>query len=157
MTLLAILFWIHLIGMSVWVGASLLMPLVVGPALQGVEAPARMQSMAAISKRLTPIVFVSIVLVFASGIWQTVIRYGGFGIFMTPHPLTIKVWIAVLMFANGTYLGIFLPRRIAAAAPAPGTPPSPQFLKLQRSLAGHSWAQFVMAVVVLLLVGILTG
>lgn len=157
MTLLAILFWVHLLGMSVWVGASLLMPLAIGPALQGVDAPTRMKAMAAISQRLTPLVFVSIFLVFASGLWQTVIRYGGFGIYMSVNPLTIKVWVAVLMFANGTYLGIFLPRRIAAAAPPPGAPPSPQFLRLQRSLAGHSWAQFAMAVIVLLLVGMLTG
>lgn len=157
MSLLSILFWIHLIGVTVWVGASFLMPLVIIPAIQSVDPPVRMKAMAAISQKLTPFVTLSIVLVFASGLWQTAILYGGFGVFMSPHPLTIKVWVAVLMMANGFYLGIVLTRKVGALAPAPGTPPSPEFLKAQRLLGMHSWIQAGMAVVVLLLVGILTS
>jgi uncharacterized membrane protein len=157
MSLLAILFWIHLIGVSIWVGASFLMPLVIIPAIQSVDPPARMKAMAAISQKLTPFVSLSIVLVFVSGIWQTIIRYGGFGVFMSVNPLTIKVWVAVLMMANGFYLGIVLTRKVGALAPAPGAPPSPEFLKAQRLLGMHSWIQAGMAVIVLLLVGILTS
>jgi uncharacterized membrane protein len=157
MSLLSILFWIHLIGVSVWVGASFLMPLVVIPAIQSVDPPARLKAMAAISQKLTPFVVLSIVLVFASGLWQTVILYGGFTVFMAVNPLTIKVWLAVLMMANGFYFGIFLTRKVGALAPAPGAPPSPEFLKAQRMLGMHSWIQVGLAVVVLLLVGILTS
>lgn len=156
-SVLPILFWIHLIGVSIWVGASLLMPLVIMPAMQAVDAPARMQAMAAISQKLTPVITISILLVFASGIWQTVIRYGGFGVYMAPNPLSIKVFIALLMAANGFYLGMVLTKKVAELAPAPGTPPSPEFLRKQRSLVMHSWIQAGMAVVVLLLVGFLTA
>ncbi len=157
MTLLAILFWFHLIGISIWVGASLLMPLVISPAIMSVDAPARMKAIAAISQRLAPIVLVSIVAVFASGLWQTAIRYGGFRVFMSVNALSVKVFVAVLMMANGVYLGIVLPRKAGALAPAPGAPPSPQFLKAQRMLGMHAWIQAGMAVIVLLLVGILTS
>ncbi len=157
MTLLAILFWFHLIGISIWVGASLLMPLVISPAIMSVDAPARMKAIAAISQRLMPIVLVSIVAVFASGLWQTAIRYGGFSVFMSVNALSVKVFVAVLMMANGFYLGIVLPRKAGALAPAPGAPPSPQFLKAQRMLGMHGWIQAGMAVIALLLVGILTS
>ncbi|MEK7784705.1 MAG: hypothetical protein AAB658_04645, partial [Chloroflexota bacterium] len=127
------------------------------PAIQSVDPPARLKAMAAISQKLTPFVMLSIVLVFTSGLWQTAIIYGGFKVFMAVNPLTIKVWLAVLMMANGFYFGIVLTRKVGALAPAPGTPPSPEFLKAQRLLGMHSWIQAGMAVIVLLLVGILTS
>jgi hypothetical protein len=46
---------------------------------------------------------------------------------------------------------------VGTLAPAPGAPPSPEFLKAQRLLGMHGWIQAGMAVIVLLLVGILTS
>ena len=157
MSLLAISFWIHLIGISIWVGASLLLPLVIQPAIMSLEPPSRMKPLAAISQRLTPLVTLAIVLTFLSGLVQTFLRYGGFGIFMSVNTLSLKVFVAVLMMINGFYLSVFLARRIGTLAPAPGAPPSPEFLKAQRLLRMHSWIQAGMAVIVLLLVGILTA
>ena len=61
------------------------------------------------------------------------------------------------MIANGLYLGNVLPRRAAALAPAPGTPPSPEFLKVMRLQVMHGWIQAGLSVIILLLVGILTA
>ncbi len=65
--------------------------------------------------------------------------------------------VAVLMMANGAYLGMMLPRRALALAPKPGTPPSLEFLKTMQQLELHSWVQAALGVVVLLLVGLLTA
>ncbi len=157
MSLLAISSWVHLIGISIWVGASLLLPLVIQPAIMSLEPPSRMKPLAAISQRLTPLVTLAIVLTFLSGLVQTWLRYGGFGVFMSVNILSIKVFVAVLMMANGFYLALVLSRRVGTLAPAPGAPPSPEFLKAQRLLGMHSWIQAAMAVIVLLLVGILTS
>lgn len=153
MSLLAISFWIHLIGISIWVGGSLLMPLVIQPAIMSLEPPSRMKPMAAISQKLTPLFAVSIVLTFLSGIYQSAIIFG----LKWPPVLIIKVIVAVLMMANGFYLGVVLARRVGTLAPAPGTPPSPEFLKAQRLLGMHGWIQAGMAVIVLLVTGILTS
>ncbi len=46
---LAILFWFHLIGISIWVGASFLMPLLIMPTVQTLEPGARLQFVGALS------------------------------------------------------------------------------------------------------------
>ena len=153
MSILAISLWLHLLGISIWVGASLLMPLVIQPAISLLDPPSRMKPLAAISQKLMPWVTASIVITFLSGIVQTAILFG----WKLPPVLTIKIIVAVLMMANGFYLGIVLAKRVGTLAPAPGTPPSPEFLKAQRMLGMHGWIQAGMAVVVLLLAGILTG
>jgi uncharacterized membrane protein len=153
-SLLPILFWIHLLGMTIWVGASFLMPLVIIPAMQAQDAPVRAKAIGAIAQKLGPYIFGSIVLVFLTGIEQTRRVYGFDRI---PLTLTIKIIVAVLMLANGIYLGTVLTKKVAELAPAPGTTPSPEFVRKQRSLVRHSWIQAVMGVIVLLLVGFLTA
>jgi uncharacterized membrane protein len=154
--LLPYLFWIHLVGMSIWVGASFLMPLVIIPAMQSVDGPARAQAIGAISKKLAPFIWVSIILVFLSGIEQTR-RIYGFEHLLSINVLTVKIFVAVLMMANGAYLGGVLSQKVAQLAPAPGTPPSAEFIKKQRSLVRHSWIQAALAVIILLIVGFLTA
>ncbi len=149
--LLAVSFWIHFIGVTVWVGASFLMPLVILPAVNSLEPPSRMKPMAAISAKMMPWVTASIILVFLSGIVQTVMIFGS----RPSTTLIIKIVVAVLMLANGFYLGVVLTKRVGTLAPAPGTPPAPEFLKAQRLLIMHGWIQAGLALVILLIVGLL--
>ena len=155
-TLLALSFWIHLIGVTIWVGASILMPLVILPVLQALEPPARMKFMSAWTPKAAPIINIAIVLVILSGIVQIPLKFGTWNVFGL-NVLTAKLFVVLLMMANGIYVGVVLAKRIGAQAPAPGTPPSPQFLKTQKMLNMHSWVQFGLAIVVLLLVGFLTA
>ena len=59
------------------------------------------------------------------------------------------------MAANAFYVGS-LTRKVASLSPQ-SAPPSPEFLKAQRSLMRHSWIQAGMSVIMLLIVGILTA
>jgi uncharacterized membrane protein len=152
--MLAFWFWLHLIGVTLWVGASMLLPLVIMPAVQLLEPAARSVFTENMGKRMLPIVSVSILVVLISGIEQTRIVYG-FQYLLSINTLTIKIFVFLLMAANGFYLGM-LTRRIPALAPK-GAPPSPEFLKAQRSLIRHSWIQAGMSVIMLLIVGILTA
>jgi uncharacterized membrane protein len=156
-TYLAILFWFHLLGVTIWVGGSLLMPLAIVPSLQAIDPPARGKFMAAFSQRFALLAVISVVIVVLTGILQTGERFGGFGILTGINVLTIKVIVAVLMIANGAYVGFVLSRQSIALAPGPGQPPSPAFLKNQRLLGMHSIVQAVLSVIVLLLVGFLTA
>ena len=151
--MIAILFWFHLIGIAICVGASLLMPLAILPSVQALEPPARMKFMGALSGRLLQLVVVSILVVVITGALQAY----GLKYVLGVNVLTIKIVVAVLMIANGLYLGYVLPRRAAALAPAPGTPPSPELLRVVRLQVMHAWIQAGLSVIVLLLVGILTA
>ena len=145
----AISFWIHFLGVVLWVGASLLLPLVIMPAINSLEPAARLKPMAAIGQKLGPWFGLSIVLVFLSGILQA-IHYNEF----SSRILQIKIIVAILMVANGVYVGM-LTRKVASLAPAPGTPPPAPFLKAQRMLVMHGWVQAGLAMIILLIVGLL--
>ncbi len=154
---IATLFWLHLIGICIWVGASLLMPLVILPTVQQLDPPARPKFMEALSKRMTPLIFASIGVVIVTGILQTGAIFQTFQVFMGINVLSVKTFVALLMVANGTYLSVVLPRRAASLAPAPGAPPSPQFLRTMRLLGMHSWIQAGLSVIILFIVGLLTA
>ena len=155
--MLAILFWLHLMGISMWVGASFLMPLVIVPSVQaGIDPPARLKFMLALADRLLRWILLSIAVVVITGSLQTD-RIYGLAYLLGVNVLAIKVVVAVLMILNGVYLGRVLPRRLAKLAPTPGAPPSPEFLRVQRTQIRHAWIQAGLGVVVLLLVGILTA
>ncbi len=150
--LLAFSFWGHILGISLWVGSSLLVPLVINPVSMALEPPSRMKFMAEFSRRALPWIMGSIVLVFATGTLQFLLRHYSLGF----NIITAKIVMALLMAANGYYLGVVLAARVGKLAPAPGAPPSPEFLKVQRMLVMHGWVQGGMAVVTVLLVGFLT-
>ena len=155
--MLAILFWLHLMGMSMWVGASFLMPLVIVPSVQaGIDPPARLKFMLALADRLLRWILLSIAVVVITGILQTNQIYG-LTYLLGVNVLAIKVVVAVLMILNGLFLGRVLPRRLVKLAPAPGAPPSPEFLRVQRTQIRHAWIQAGLGVIVLFLVGILTA
>nr|MBI2905952.1 hypothetical protein [Chloroflexota bacterium] len=146
--LLAFSFWGHILGISVWVGASLLVPLVINPVSMALEPPSRMKFMAEFSRRAVPWIMGSIVLVFATGTLQFFVRHYSLGF----NIITAKIIMALLMAANGYYLGVVLAARAGKLAPAP---PSPEFLKVQRMLVMHGWVQAGMAVITVLLAGFL--
>lgn len=127
------------------------MPLAINPTFLGLEPPARMKASMTLAAKMLPLYIGSIVLVFGSGIYQMIMIFGG-----KPNTtLSIKIFIALLMLANGVYIGAVLGRKVGALAPAPGTPPSPEFMKVQKSLVRHGWIQFGMAILILLVVGFL--
>jgi len=155
--MIAILFWFHEMGIAVWVGGSFLIPLVLLPSVQSaIDPSARLKFLLDLSGRLARWVILSIVVVVITGILQTDRIYGLTYLFGV-NVLALKVIVAILMIANGLFIGLVLPRRMAALAPAPGTPPSPEFVKTQRTQVRHGWIQAGLGVIVLLLVGILTA
>ncbi len=154
---LAILFWLHLLGMTIWLGASLLMPLAILPAVQELDPPSRGKFVAALQKRQVPLIYAAIAIVIVTGILQTSEVYKTYAILAGVNVLSVKTWVALLMIANGLYIGLVLSVRSTKLAPAPGTPPSPEFLKTQRSLGTHLWVQAGLSVIILFIVGLLTA
>lgn len=150
---LAISFWVHFVAAVLWVGGSLITPLVISPALGSLDPPARLKAMAIFSSKMMPIYMGSMLAILISG----GIQIGAYGYYDTRSSmvLSIKLFVVLLMIANGMYLGMGVSKRLMATAPAPGTPPSPEFLKVQRSLVRHGWIQAAMGIIVLLVTGFL--
>ncbi|MBI3761995.1 MAG: hypothetical protein HY260_09070 [Chloroflexi bacterium] len=153
---IAILFWLHELGISIWVGSSLLMPLLILPTLPAIDPAGRPKFMEALSKRLAALNMIAIAVVVLTGILQTRAIFG-LQYLLGINLLVIKIIVAVLMIANGVYVGLVLARKSVALAPTPGQPPSAEFLKTQRLLVTHSWIQAGLSVIVLFLVGLLTA
>jgi uncharacterized membrane protein len=82
------------------------------------EPPARMKFMGELSRRMTRLMTLSILVVVVTGILQANQIYG-LAYLLGVNVLSIKVVVALLMIGNGFYLGNTLPRQLMALAPPP--------------------------------------
>ncbi len=73
---IAVLFWLHLIGITLWVGGHLLRVLVIWPALRVLEPEAAQRVKDAFLARLTPFIAVAFPTIIVTGILQIQARFG---------------------------------------------------------------------------------
>ncbi len=168
----AVVLWLHLIGVTFWVGGIFVNLLVLMHSLQAISPPERGRLMGAFLKRLVPLAWGAIALVVVTGFIATniVIGFPTLFSFSTRYGniLLVKIILTAVMILNGAYLGFVLGPRIASFAPPPGAPPPPgpgeggrppgsppELLRLQKRMNTLSWVQVGLAVAVLLVVGLL--
>jgi len=168
----AVVLWLHLIGVTFWVGGIFVNTLVLMPSLQAISPTERGKLLGTFLKRLTPLVWGAIALVVVTGFISTndVIGFPTLFSFNTLYGnlLLVKIVLVVVMILNGAYLGFVLGPRIASFAPPPGAPPlpgpgeggrppgpPPELLRLQKQMNTLSWVQVGLAVAILLVVGLL--
>lgn len=170
----AVVFWLHLIGVSFWVGGIFVNTLVLMPSLEAISPAERGKLMGAFLKRFAPLSWGAIILTVITGLIATnnIIGFSTLFSFSIAYAniLLAKIVLVTVMILNGAYLGFVVGPRIASFAPPPGAPepagsggggpapgPPPELLKLQRRMTILSRLQVVLAVVVLFLVGLLTA
>ncbi len=164
-----VLLFLHLIGITFWVGGLFINTLVLMPSMQVLSPPDRGKLMGAYLKRFAPMSWGAIALVVISGVILTS-RFGfpagvstGYG-----GILLAKIVLTVVMILNGTYLGLVLGPKIAASSPPAGAPkpagpgegdrpagPPPELLRLQRRMNILMWVSVGLGVVVLFLMGLI--
>ena len=165
----AVLHWLHLIGITFWVGGIFINTLVLMPSLGAISPPERGKLLGAYLKRFVPLTWGAIVLVVVTGLFRTgkVIGYSTLFSFNTRYGniLLAKIIVVAVMIVNGVYLGFVLGPKIASFVPPPGAPqpagpgqgdrppgPPPELLRLQKRMTIVSWVQVVLALVVLFLI-----
>ena len=151
----AILFWLHLLGITLWVGGHLLRTLVVWPALRVLEPSAAQRVKDAFLARLTPITAIAIPVIVLTGVLQIQARFG-FAYLLGINPLTLKLLVFVLMVATSGYeirtRDLMVPLRSASDAASLA-----RLKTLQRRETIAAWIQVGLIVVIFLLVGLLTS
>jgi len=151
----AILFWLHLLGITLWVGGHLLRTLVVWPALRVLEPSAAQRVKDAFLARLTPITAIAIPVIVLTGVLQIQARFG-FAYLLGINPLTLKLLVFVLMVATSGYeirtRDLMVPLRSASDAASLA-----RLKTLQRRETIAAWIQVGLIVLIFLLVGLLTS
>jgi uncharacterized membrane protein len=151
----AVLFWLHLLSISMWVGGHLVRTLLVWPALRLVEPAVAQHVKDAYLARLTPFTAVAFPTIIVTGILQIQARFG-FAYLLSINALTLKLLVFVLMVLTSGYeihtRDLMVPLRKAQDAIS-----ATRLKRLQRRETVASWVQVALIVVIFLLVGLLTS
>lgn len=151
----AVLFWLHLIGITLYIGSHLLRVLLVWPALRVLEPRAAQRAKDAFLARLTPVTLVAVPTILVTGILQTQALFG-FAYLLRVNPLTLKLLISFFILIVSGYeihtRDQMVPLRSASDAASLA-----RLKALQQRETIASWIQVGLIVLVFLLVGLLTS
>jgi uncharacterized membrane protein len=96
----AIALALHILGAAVWVGGMFAIYICLRPALGTLEPQQRLRLMRATFGKFFPWVWVSILLLLASGYWMVFMTFGGFaGARLHVHLMQGLGWVMIALFA----------------------------------------------------------
>jgi uncharacterized membrane protein len=153
--LIALSFWLHLLGILIWVGTALIMPLVAWPATLVLDPEYQQRYKDAFLARLTPWVLRAMILIILSGLFQIYMIYG-FGILLSINTLSLKLLIFILMLINSGR-GIALRDKLKALRDTGIDTTGGEYLHLKQQEERNQWIQVGLTVLILLVVGLLTS
>jgi uncharacterized membrane protein len=151
---IALSFWLHLLGILVWAGTAIVIPLVAWPATLVLEPAQQQRYKDAFLARLTPWVLRAMLLIILSGLFQIYMLFG-FQMLLSINTLTLKLFIFVLMIMNSGR-GIALRDRLKALRDAGMDPTEGTYLQLKQQEERNQWIQLGLTVLILLVTGLLT-
>jgi uncharacterized membrane protein len=143
MKIIGLSFVLHLIGITVWIGSSFLLPLAIVPAVRKLEPGAQALFLRVFRKRFLPLFIGSGLLVGLTGLYQTVTMDKDLNI----PAIYTKHIVILLLIAVSSYIWFFLSGKQIMSLPAGG--------KWGR-FALFSWIQAALGVIVLICTGWLT-
>lgn len=140
MSLLTIYVTFHTIGLVLWTGMALLLPLVILPAVQTMEGSEQTKIMANITRLYLPWFIIAGVTVGLTGLAQTIWLFNLFG----GHPIIyIKHVTVLILIAVSAYIWFYLARKLSK--------PQTDALGLWKQMQIFSWLQLAASVAVLFL------
>lgn len=158
----AIIDWLHLIAMTIWIGGLAFYILVLMPSLQTLDPPQAGKVMGAIAKRYAPITWMAVLVLIVTGILISRAR----GVLGIQLGSTYGVWLfvkhllTVLMIVNGFVISAVIGPKLKPPVSKPGeqpAPPPPQVVKLRKLAGLLGYVQLVLAAVVLFSTGSLSA
>jgi uncharacterized membrane protein len=150
MSTLQLYFTLHMIGLSIWVGQALLLPIVIVPAVRALEAAGQMKFMEVFTRKYIPWFIGAAVVVIITGVLQMFdpnLAEEMFGESATK--LILKHAVVIPLLATTIYQWFFLGKKLGKA--------DTDKEKLWGQFKVFSWVQLTLAVAVLVITGILTG
>ena len=147
--------FLHLLATVTWIGGMLFVNLVLMPSLTAIDPPQRGKLMGAIAKRFAILSWGSIVILLVTGVIvapsQSLLNLStAYGV-----TLFLKHLAVLAMIVIGVRTAFVIAPKMQSLAPAPGTPPSPAYLNVQKQFSLLARVNMLLGVLVLLLVAIL--
>jgi uncharacterized membrane protein len=148
MSILQMYFSFHMIGLVIWLGAAMVLPIALIPALKSLDDAGQAKFMGIFTKRYIPWFIIAGLVVGVTGLLQTI------------HPelaeemadnafLILKHSFILPLIAASVYVWFVLARKLGKL--------EQDWAHLMQQFIIFSWVQAVLSVAVLIITGILTG
>jgi uncharacterized membrane protein len=137
-----------MIGLVIWLGAAMVLPIALIPALKSLDDAGQVKFMGVFTKRYIPWFIIAGLVVGITGFLQTI--YPDLAEEMAENGILIFKHIVILpLIAASLYVWFNLARKLGK--------PTKDRARLMQQLVIFSWMQAILSVAVLILTGILTG
>jgi putative copper resistance protein D len=126
--------FVHLLATAVWLGGAIFIKAILEPAIKTIDPREAGKLQSSIAKRFTITAWTSIILLIITGIMKTP---PGMWFDLSSDVgtiLTIKHILILVVLVIGLIIGLVAVPRLQRSAPAPGSAPSDDFLKANKSL-----------------------
>jgi uncharacterized membrane protein len=148
MSALQMYFALHMIGLTIWVGQALLLPIVIIPAVKSLEAAGQMKFWEVFTKRYIPwfvgaglvVGITGLLQMLSPDLWEEMDGNG---------TLILKHVVIIPLIAASIYVWFFLGKKLGK--------PDTDKAKLNGQMDVFAWVQLTLSVAVLIITGILTG
>ncbi|MFN8557517.1 MAG: copper resistance protein CopC [Dehalococcoidia bacterium] len=152
--------FIHLLAVAAWVGGLIGLGLGLLPALAPLGGPPRTRLLSSLVPRFSLVAGVSVAIITLSGIYQTVRLLGGIDALLSAawgRTLVIKLLVFVLILPLAAFNLLWVSRRLRVLAQQIDRPAREAAARVRLHFRRAVLAEIGLAMVVLLVVGILTG
>jgi len=148
MSSLQLYFSLHMIGLVIWLGAALLLPLTLIPAVKSLEAAGQVKFMEVFTRKYIPWLVGAALVVGITGLLQMLSpelweEMDGNGMLILKHVVIIP------LVATSIYVWFFLAKKLGK--------PDTDKTKLWGQFVVFAWVQLTLSVAVLIITGVLTG
>ena len=148
MSVLQLYFSFHMIGLVIWLGAAMVLPIALIPALKSLDDAGQVKFMGVFTKRYIPWFIIAGLVVGITGFLQTI--YPDLAEEMADNGILILKHIVILpLIATSLYSWFVLARKLGK--------PNKDRARLMQQFVVFSWVQAALSVAVLIITGILTG
>jgi uncharacterized membrane protein len=145
---LQIYFSFHMIGLVIWLGAAMVLPIALIPALESLNDTEQGKFLEIFTKRYIPWLIIAFIVVFITGVLQLV--HPDLVEEMTGNSTLILKHIVILpLVATSLYVWFILARKLGK--------PNKDRSRLMKQFVFFSWMQVILSVAVLIITGVLTG
>jgi uncharacterized membrane protein len=148
LSVLQIYFSFHMIGLVIWLGAAMVLPIALIPALDSLNDTEQGKFLEIFTKRYIPWLIIAFIVVFITGVLQLV--HPDLVEEMTGNSTLILKHIVILpLVATSLYVWFILARKLGK--------PNKDRSRLMKQFVFFSWMQVILSVAVLIITGVLTG
>lgn len=157
-TLATMIDWLHLLAVAVWVGGLVQLGVSVLPSLSPLGGPPRTRLLAGLIPRFSLLAGASVVVIVASGIYQTIRLIGGWSAFTDEtwgRALLVKLALFVLLLALAAFNLLVVRPRLAGLADRLDQSAREAAARLRSGFRRAVLAEAGVATVILIVVGVL--